>query len=825
MNFEDFTPFTPATFVGAREGAGYVMTVLVKAALGMQPSGLAHPLEEQLFPLGDTYPEGADPTVRSLAYASDLVPYKNHADVLLLATAYRPANTPTGAFPIGVHVGQWSKQLAVSGLRTFKQGIVSSSITEGEPLAAVPVTYEYAFGGPNFRQNPVGRGHKSDELPLIEYPDQRMRRPGDKLAPAGFGPISADWEPRKKMVGTFGSDYLEKYWPGFPGDFDARYFNAAPADQQVPGHLRGDEEIVLENLHPVHPIFATRLPGWRVVCTREDEDGRYEIVPLVIDTLWINPDADQLVMIWRGRMTVQTPDALEIKRLGFLLEELASPLREASYYRDQLRALIDQRDADFQPEAPPEEVEQQVEVTPEAIPVEPDEKDRQLNAQLVAIRAAAGLPPETDVPPAELPPLTPEAQARFEQMMTQVEAEDRRHLEEEEAARWTREKVIAAVKNGELFDDADLSTLDLSDCDFTEGDFRGAKLDNVDFSRSRLSRALLTGCSMERARLDSANVNEANLDEANLQEASLVQTSLIGASLVATDLTSAILDGANLSAAIAEQAILNGASLAAADLTKANLTGAVLSSTKCPKANFASATLASATCDHADFTAANFQRANMSNAFFTASKFNQANLNEVLAIDADLSEAELVNASLRNANCEGMWLSSAVADGANFQGASCVDLQVDGTRAKQANFSGCCITSFRGSQKANLSGANFRDAHGSEPLFESCLLDGADFSQTNIPGANFIHASVAQTNFTAADLKEARFDHANCEATNFATANLFQAVFAGANLNNADISGGNFYAAEFVDARVSKLRVKNCNLHMTKLEQWAAKNQ
>src|SRR5690606_21215410 len=128
-------------------------------------------------------------------------------------------------------------------------------------------------------RNPVGRGHKSDELPLVEYIDQQIKRPSDQATPAGFGPISPDWEPRKTMMGTFGAAYVEQYWPGFPGDFDPRYYNAAPPDQQVAGYLRGDEAIELENLHPVRSRFVTHLPGYRVVCIREGVDGRCELVP------------------------------------------------------------------------------------------------------------------------------------------------------------------------------------------------------------------------------------------------------------------------------------------------------------------------------------------------------------------------------------------------------------------------------------------------------------------------------------------------------------------------------------------------------------------
>jgi uncharacterized protein YjbI with pentapeptide repeats len=830
MNIEDFTPFTPATFVSAKDGTGYVTTVIVKATFGMRHGAVAQPLDEQLFPCGDAYPEGADPAVTSLVYASDFMPYKLRGDVLLLATAYRPANQPSGSFRVAVRVGQLTKQLVVSGRREFKHGIVSSSIIEVEPLAAIPVTYENAFGGPNNPRNPVGRGHKTNVLPMIEYNDQRMQQPGDRPAPAGLGPIAADWEPRKSMVGTFGPDYLEKHWPGFPGNFDPSYFNAAPADQQVAGYLRGDEEIVLENLHRQHATFATQLPGWQVVCTREHQAGQCELIPLVIDTLWINPDAEQLVLIWRGRTSVQSPDALEIKRLGFMVQPLSMPLRDAAYYAGRLQEFIDERDAEFEAESPPTQVisappdkEGDKQPQPDSPAEDPDDAYlRTVQAKVAAIRAQAGHAPEPELQPTEPPPLSPEAQAKYDEIMAKIEEEDRQAAEDEESKKWTREKVIAAARNRQSLAGAGLSRLDLSGCDFSGTDFRGATLNGADFSRSLLTRAVLVGCSMAGARLDAAMLHEAILDGVNLRGASLTQATLTAARLIKADLTNAVLDGADLSRAMAQQAVLNASSLSGAKLAQADLTAAVLSNVKGARADFSEAVLVGTLCDHADFTGGSFQNADIRDAIFSGGQLTGCNLEGAQAVASDFTEADLVGATFRGANCEGMWLSSAKADGAVFQAASCVDLQVDGTSAKQANFADSCIASFRGGKQADLSGASFRNVHGDGPIFETCLLDGADFSQASIPGANFVNASVTQSNFTAANLKGARFDYANGQSAVFVTANLFQATFPGANLNGADISAGNFYGVEFLDARISKLRFKDCNLQMTKLEQWAA---
>jgi uncharacterized protein YjbI with pentapeptide repeats len=693
----------------------------------------------------------------------------------------------------------------------------------------VPVIYENAFGGPSDPRNPVGRGHKSDELPLVEYVDQQVKRPTDQASPAGFGPIAAEWEPRKSMVGTFGADYVQKSWPGFPADFNPNYYNAAPPDQQVAGYLRGDEEIELENLHPTHGQFLTQLPGFRVICVREDIDGRHELVPLVIDTLSINVDSEQLVLVWRGRITVRTPDALEIQQLGFLVERSAVPLNDASYYQRQLQSLIKQRDAGFEPESPGA-----TEIVPPAAaaaqndpsPTSPPDPDgaylKEVHATAASIRANAGRPPEEEAQPSEPPPLSPDAQAKYDEMLAEIEKDERERAEQEEAARWTRDKVMSAVQSGSVIEGADLSNLDLSDCSLTGAHFRRSKLNGTDFSRAKLTRSTFESCSTRGIKFDAANLDDAQLSNGVFPGASLAGTTLRRANLTGADLSGARLDNADLTDAHAEQAIFTGASLTAAVFARANLASAILSSVKAAKANFSESQMAGAVCNQGDFEGARFAKADLRDASFSDSGLNGANFDHAVAADADFTQARLEGASFIGANCEGMWLSSAKADRAVFRNASCTDLQLDGTSAQHADFSHCNIASIRGGKQADLFGANFTHSHGAEPIFETCQLAEADFSYAELPGASFAHASLMQANLTAAELSGARFDYANCQGARFAAANLFQAVFAGTKLDQADISDANFYGVEFLDAQVSDLRITNCNLKMTKLETWAA---
>src|SRR5207247_9456995 len=85
------------------------------------------------------------------------------------------------------------------------------------------------------------------------------------VEPAGFGPIPGTWPQRAEKVGAIDASYMKERWTWYPRDLEWGYFNAAPADQQVDGYLRGDETLLAEGLHPTSP-YRRKLPAVRVRC-------------------------------------------------------------------------------------------------------------------------------------------------------------------------------------------------------------------------------------------------------------------------------------------------------------------------------------------------------------------------------------------------------------------------------------------------------------------------------------------------------------------------------------------------------------------------------
>ncbi|HEU4419558.1 MAG TPA: DUF2169 domain-containing protein, partial [Planctomycetota bacterium] len=200
--------------------------------LRLQPEGMG--------PMGDV--DGG------LEYPSDFVPFKPRADVVVRAVARPQGGQPAKYVAVSMQVGALSKQLVVAGDRRWQRGLLGRSPGEPVPFTEMPITWSRALGGPGDAANTVGVGRDGDVLPNIELRGKLLQSPADRLPPAGFGPIRADWEPRRSQTGTYRGDYVQKHWPWFPPDFDYSYFNAAPRDQQVEGFLRGDEAMQFENL-------------------------------------------------------------------------------------------------------------------------------------------------------------------------------------------------------------------------------------------------------------------------------------------------------------------------------------------------------------------------------------------------------------------------------------------------------------------------------------------------------------------------------------------------------------------------------------------------
>jgi uncharacterized protein YjbI with pentapeptide repeats len=337
------TPYLFAPMVGTGLGAGYTMTVVVKASYRLVPGQPLIPLEPQAPFRGDQWP-GED-FRGALRHGTDLVQWKPRCDLLLRASCHAPEGRPVATLGAGFAVGAWSKAVTVFGDRTWKVGLFERTPGEPQPFSSMPLDWEHAYGGSEYPDNPAGKGFRGDLLPNVEYADQPVRKYGGKVPPASFLPLNRMWAARMAKMGSADGSYLAKRFPLPPGDFDWGYYNEAPADQQLEHYLRGDEELRFSNLHPQHPDWSARLPGKRVRCFvgDSDEQGAYRVreAEMNCDTLLANVEEGYLHLLWRGLLPVRSEDRSEVTRFYVVEEPLAGPAKPLARHVADMAVALD----------------------------------------------------------------------------------------------------------------------------------------------------------------------------------------------------------------------------------------------------------------------------------------------------------------------------------------------------------------------------------------------------------------------------------------------------------------------------------------------------
>jgi hypothetical protein len=310
---ENQTPFAAErSFVRDMDGAE-VWLVAVKGTFAIKPNGELDLAEEQL-PVCLSPRYLGEPGKSSLLYDTDLVHTKPGTDVVLLGRVYAPGGYPTPTLDVTMRVGELEKTLRVFGDRHWKQGLVGLKLTDPEPFDVIPIIYERAYGGADRRssdpakhswdpRNPVGVGFAVEPEHLVGQPAPNVEYKGELISswrqrprPAGFGPIARDWSPRVELGGTYDQKWQDERQPLLPLDFDERYYQCAPQDQQLPGTLRGGERVELINLTP-GGVLSFALPRVYLAFTTFfglDAVGHRARLHTVI----LEPDHPRVVVVW-----------------------------------------------------------------------------------------------------------------------------------------------------------------------------------------------------------------------------------------------------------------------------------------------------------------------------------------------------------------------------------------------------------------------------------------------------------------------------------------------------------------------------------------------
>lgn len=729
-------------------GVGLQMVLVSKATFDL---ATGEPAAEPVLVSGDL--DDGEPV-----YASDFAPYKPKADIIVRATAHAPEG---GAeyLQVGFAVGGLQKKLLVVGDRAWRRGLLGWDSAKPSRFETMPMRWSRAFGGPGDDTNPVGCGRAGDRLPNIEWPDKLIQSPRDAIAAAGIGATSTSWLPRRSMVGSYGGSYLKKHWPWFPADFDYAYFNAAPADQQVAGFLRGDEELRFENLHRQHRVLTARLPSVRSRLFLTTSSGEFREVPQRLDTLFCDLEQDRLILVWRGHTAATSPMFHDVVHVLATLEPLAQPL-DAEHYRklrdDSLKSI---KRAAAPSAAPAEAVDPEQAAARAAFAKEVAEAEQIADAAILAqqqslLEQGIAPPPATGVPtdvraaiaaalPAPMPALAPASPAlpplpgvpesEIAEMEAMIASAEARQKERAPTEPWTRDSVVATHAAGRSLSGGELVGLDLSGLDLHGANLSGANLANCNLQGTNLAAADLTAAILTAAKLGAVNFTAATLDRADLTGAQAPKSRWQKASLVRTILTGLV----------AAESDFRDSTGKATQWSKADLRGCSFAGSAFTQADFTGCKLAGA-----DFTGATLRDARMH------------------AVDA-------AGACFRSADCAGL----RADDGAVFTKADFRRTQLAGCVVEFAHMRGCDLRHAQ-LQRALLTGCDLSEAD----------LSRADLTRASLADANLVGARLLQSNLLRASLDRCNLTRANLRAANLYAAGLWDAELDGAELRDANIA-------------------------------------
>ena len=257
-----------------------------------------------------------EPGLSAPKYEVDFAPRKPLCDVLLNGHAYAPQGRPTDRLTVGLRIGNWSKSFSVVGDRAWYLA-GRPRATAPLPFIRMPLSYDHAFGGVDLRHsdparhaafmpNPSGRGFhqhfarewlEGSPLPNTEEPGVPVTQPDGQYRPMSFGGLGRHWEPRARYAGTYDQQWLDKVFPFLPHDFDARYFQTAPPDQQLALPV-GEQRVLLMNLTPDGRREFT-LPHFDAPVHIFPKKDRRENLLIHADTLIIEPDEERITLTWR----------------------------------------------------------------------------------------------------------------------------------------------------------------------------------------------------------------------------------------------------------------------------------------------------------------------------------------------------------------------------------------------------------------------------------------------------------------------------------------------------------------------------------------------
>jgi uncharacterized protein YjbI with pentapeptide repeats len=782
-------------------------TFFVRAEFRLRHGEAAEPITDRPIVCSGDVPHAE--ARQGLAYPNDYVPYKPLGEWMAIGTAHNAGWGDRHKFGARVRIGDHAKLVDVVGDRSWQPTLLRWEPGPPAAIDTVPLTYDRAWGGPAHAANPLGRGQAGDAMHNLEIPGAWIDSRSSPALPAGFGPLPSTWAQRKQWMGRYNARWIRDHWPWLPPDFDIRFFMAAPEDQWVDGYFRGDEPIVLEQMHPVHAVYQSRLPGVRARCFVSQRSGagaagkpghwgeelHFREVPLHLDTVWIDADQEKLVLAWRGHLPVASLKLLDVEHLLSVLEPLDEPDRGLRFFEEMLAAEL--TPADRSPPFDPAALRAEIDAALAKAAKERADFEAMMADQLAKAEAAMAAKQQ-------------EAVAKARELGVDWQPPDAAAIA---AAPKSLEEGIASMRQ-------DLAALEA----FTGFDV-SQEIANLKqaIANAEEAAALVAGFPEQvRAREEEilSKIPPELLVVRKLPDGEPIDLEAARASGYAKfDLAGVDFSGLDLSGIDFREAKLTGAKLVRTTLGKADFTGANLTG-----ADLTGADLRGATLDDADLTDAvvpytRWAGASLSGTRMSGLQLAGADFTGVHGLRADFSNAMLAESCFANADLEKADFSGAIVQRADFSGARLTRAEFGGAHAAGIVLRGAELTNLRARERADFTGAVVAGAVADDSAWGTSILDGADFREATLRRARFSEASLREAMFDDCNLANAVFDDADLERAMLMHANLLRATFDRANLTNARLDGSNLFEAGLWESRLDGATHAGANVKRTRLAQ------
>jgi len=786
----------------------------------------------------------------------DMCMPKVRGEVLVVGKCFTPEGKPVPAYEVSLQMGPIDKTLYIFGDRFWKRkGRILKTISDPRPFTEMDVSYENAFGGPDYKKNPLGKGHapvKSNAgtavhpLPNIEDPHDLIDSPKKKPDPAGFGPIDLTWPQRMEKVGTYDQKWLDNLFPGLAQDIDYTYFNAAPPDQWLDGFFNGNESFEIRGMHPEKKVIQSRLPETRSRCfmnLKTDKGEQFREIKTNLDTVWLFPHAEKGIIVWRGVAEIGTDDAEDVLHMLVAYERINDGPRSIAHYKEALLKRLDEEKGylymiDEKDLIPPgeksglalmmEEATKEDSVLGENLKKKAEkekkkaeEKKEQAMEKAKAAMEKAGLNPD-EVMPQSPPPLpTPEIPA-IDPTNLDPEAimKFMKNAEADALARKDKAMADAMAKK----EQAEKKIKDL--CKKQGLDYKKmmAKLQAQKPKRP----VFYADNAIEKLRKAKETV-EKQVNEACARLGIDYETAVAKAKEQPDEKTFPMIEAIENMKKLDpdDPEMIEKLKLAEEKSKEAYIKTAhhlpkpgslSLEETERLRNEFLAMHSQGQSFAEKDFAGIDLGGMDLKNAdlrgiYFEGAKLSGANLTGADLSRAVLAWADLTGAKLNSANMHETCLGSANLTNAEVKNADLTEGILSKSNLNGTDFSGTCLNKVE-LMEATFNNTNLSNTKLTEIIFLETGFSGADFSGADLTGSNFIKPKLDGVNFSGAKAQSVNFIEASCEEAVFKDADLTNVRFPkNANLKGTDFSGAVLDSANLMEADLTKATFVKASLN------------